>query len=612
MVGGVRGAAGPGVHRSGTGQLHRLLVAGHCLGDAAEGLGDAGLGHQRHHVAGEQRHRLAVAEQRIVQLVQALLPDLAGTEVGPADQPQLVSAEGHVAQPVEGTQGAERLAGTGAQLAEQLQRPGMVGGELQRRLAVQAGPGHVVLGQRREAGELDVRIGGLQRITGQRREPPVGTDGTRPVLSEVGCLGQRLQRGEVVGADAQERVERLHRHLRGLALRGTGGSLGGGERRGVLPVLARMLDQGQPALGAPRGLAAPLAHHRRGPQRCRAGGAATGQCLEDVEGELVRRGVGHQQRQEPLEGEGMGLLRTRSTEVGVTGLGELAGSHQRLGLGEGAGALQGEEQLLVEECRGRQRPGGKAQPQPGGSDLHSCQPGTVEGGHPEAAGDGGQLHQLGQHPGGESVRPAKLDVGERRGALRGPGEEQRHRGRRRRGEPVHPHVVEVDRQPLPIGVEGDLEGGGDGRRPLQLRLSLQPAPAEVQRDVGDLQRPGGHLLHRAADQLRVDRHLEEAEMQLPPLVALGPCPDVEGKGDVWNLQPEVDHLDAWAQLDRRKADEGAAIQQSQLGPGSAPRRGLRCRASRRVLGGHLETKGQGTTRLQAPQIPGTSGRRASG
>jgi hypothetical protein len=84
----------------------------------------------------------------------------------------------------------------------------------------------------------------------------------------------------------------------------------------------------------------------------------------------------------------------------------------------------------------------------------------------------------------------------------------------------------------------------------------------VQGDVGELERGGGGRLHRPADQLGVDGHLEEAEVQLSPLVALDPGPDVEGEGDVGNLEPEVDHLDARAQLDRREADEGAAIQQA--------------------------------------------------
>ncbi len=51
-------------------------------------------------------------------------------------------------------------------------------------------------------------------------------------------------------------------------------------------------------------------------------------------------------------------------------------------------------------------------------DLHPGEPGPVERGHPEAPGDRGQGHQLGKHPGRESVRAPQLDVGQRRGALR--------------------------------------------------------------------------------------------------------------------------------------------------------------------------------------------------
>ena len=127
-------------------------------------------------------------------------------------------AEGDVAQPVEGLQGPERLSGAGAQLAEQLQRRREVGGELQRRLAVQARAGDVVLAQRRQPGELDVRLGGLHRVAGQRGQPAIGAEGPGAILGLVGGAGERAERGQMVRADAEDRVQRLDRHLRRLAL----------------------------------------------------------------------------------------------------------------------------------------------------------------------------------------------------------------------------------------------------------------------------------------------------------------------------------------------------------------------------------------------------------
>ena len=115
---------------------------------------------------------------------------------------------------------------------------------------------------------------------------------------------------------------------------------------------------------------------------------------------------------------------------------------------------------------------------------------------------------------------------------------------------------------LAVGVKVDLERGAGRRRALEPCLTLQPALPEVEGDVRDLERRAGRLLDGAADQLCVDRHLEEAEVELAPLVLLGPGADVEGEADIGNLQPEVDDVDAGTQLDRRETDECASVQQS--------------------------------------------------
>ena len=69
---------------------------------------------------------------------------------------------------------------------------------------------------------------------------------------------------------------------------------------------------------------------------------------------------GHEERDQPLQREGVRFLGAGATEVRVARLGELSGGDQGLGLGEGARALEGEEQLLVEQRRRRQRTGGEA------------------------------------------------------------------------------------------------------------------------------------------------------------------------------------------------------------------------------------------------------------
>ncbi len=390
----------------------------------------------------------------------------------------------------------------------------------------------------------------------------------------------------MIRPDAEHRVERLHRHLRRLALGDARGSLGGAERGGLVPALPGQLHQGEPPLGAPGRLAPALAHDGLGPERRGAPRTAAGERLQDVERVLVGGRVGDQQAEQPLQGEGVCLLGARPAEVRLAGLPELACGDQRLGLGERPGSLEGEQQLLVEQGGRRQRAGGKAKPESERRDLHAGEPCPFQRGHPEPARHGGQGDELGQDPGGEAVGAPQLDVGKGGRALGRPRQQQRN-GRRGRGrESVHPDVVEVDGESLPVGVEGDLERRRRRRGALQPGLPLEPALAKVQDDVRDLERRGGRLLDGAADQLGVDRHLEKAEVELPALVLLDARADVEGEADVGDLQPEVDHRDARAQLDRRESDECPPVQQSQLGPGNPTVCRGRDRASGRVLGSH--------------------------
>ncbi len=414
---GVGCAANAGVGGRRTGELHRLLVASDRLRNPTETLGGARLRGQRHHVSRQQRDRLAVAKERVVQLPEARLPDLAGAEVRPADQAQLVPTERDVAEPIEGPERPEGFAGAGAELAQELERGGKVGRQLERGLAMEPGPGDVVLAQRRQSRELHVRLGGLERIPRQRRQAAVRPEGPGPVLGLVRGARQRPEGWQVVRPDAENRVQRPHCHLRRVSLGGAGCGLGGGEGGGLVSPLPGQLHQREPPFCAPGGLAAALSHDGLCPERRGAVRAATGQRLDDVERVLVRGGVGDEEGEQPLQRERVRLVGAGAAQVGLPGLGELAGGHQRLGVGEGPGALEREQQLLVEQRRRRQRSGGEAEPESERRDFHSGQAGPVERRHAEAARDGGEGDQLRQHPGGEAVRAPELDVGQRCGAL---------------------------------------------------------------------------------------------------------------------------------------------------------------------------------------------------
>ena len=560
----VRGLADGLGARRGAGELQRLLVAGERLLQLAQLLGHARGGEEGLGLAGQQRDGLAVAQQRVLRLLEALFPDAAGEEVGAAHAVQLVAGHGHLAQPVQGLEGAQVLAAAVAQLAQQQQRIRLVRREAQRGLAVQAGAGDIVLRLGAQPREVHVGIRGLGGVSGERGDAAVGAHGAGAVPALVRGAREGLEGRQVVRLEAEHLVEGLHRHLGRMVAGGAGGGLGGEEGGGLLGGAARQGAQGEVALGGAGVLAAALAHHGLAPEGGGALLAAAQQRGGHVQGQVVRLRVRHEERQQALGGEGVGVLGVTGLEVRLAGLGELALGEQGLGVGEGAGALEGQQQLLVGRGRRRQATGGEAQTQARAAHLGGGEARGVQHGHLEAPADGGLLAERGQHAGGEAGGAAHLHLGQQAQLGHGGGEEAGHLHRRRGGEAVQAHVVEVEGEPLAIRVEGHLEGERGALRGLEEGLALEVAGAEVQLEALEAGHASGELRHLARHQLRVDVQLQEAEEELLALVARGPGADVEGEGDVGNLQREVGDGQAGRQLAgaetprRRACPTGAA------------------------------------------------------
>ncbi len=560
-----RGGADRVGARGGSRKLDGLLVARDRLLQLAELLGDAGGVEERLGVAGQQGDRLAVAQQRVLALLEARLPDLAREQARPADAVHLVAAEGDFAEAVERFDRAQVLSAAAAQVGQLVERVGVIRLEAQRRLAVEAGAGDVVFGLRAQRGHAHVGVGGVDRVAGERGDAAVGAHRAGAVLRLIRRARQGLERRQVIRPEAEQLVQRLDRHLRGLVPRGARGGLGGEEGGGLLLLLARQVAQRQVALGGAGALAAALAHHGLGPQRGGAPVPPAGERLRHVERQVVRLRIRHQQGEQPLDREGVRLVRVPVAQVQLARLGELALGDELFGVGEGARALQRQEELLVGH-RGRRQPAGReAQLEPLGADLGRRQARLVEHRHLVAAAHRGRLGQRRQHAGGEARRAPQLELGEELERFDRARQDDGHLRRGGDREAVEADVVDVDREPVGVAVERELEGE---RRPFGLTqpgLAFEVAGAEMQLELIELGELSGDLRDLPRDQLGVDQKLEVAEVQLLLLVPRRAAGDVERERDVGDLQREVRDGQPGREGHRGEADERASVEQPELG-----------------------------------------------
>ena len=432
---------------------------------------------------------------------------------------------------------------------------------------------------------MDVGRRRLVRVPRQRRDAPPGPDRAHAIPGLVRSARERLERGEVIRAQAQHLMECAHRHLRRGVARGAGCGFGGEEGAGVLSIAAGMRAEGEEALGRARRLAATLAHHGLGPHGRRTAVPAPREGAGHVDGQLVGGGIRDQQLQQTLGGEGVGLARVAGLEVGLARLLQPAQREQLLGLREGARALQREQELLVGGIGRREPTGGEAQLQAARADLRRGQPRLVQVGQLVAAAHGGALAERTEQTGGEAGPAADLDLGQQAGLGERPGEQQREERRRRGREAVEPHVVDVDREPLAIPVEGHLEGEGRALGVGELGLGLEHARTEVQLHLLQLTEPSGHRRQRAGDGLGLDAQLEVAEREPAALVPSGSGADVEGEADVGDLQREVGDRDAWAQGSGGKPTKARRSSRRSSGPGLLPATAAGTSLSLAIAGG---------------------------
>ena len=277
-------------------------------------------------------------------------------------------------------------------------------------------------------------------------------------------------------------MQRLHRHLRARVAAGAGGGLGGEERGGLLRGLARQARtapgsarrRGRPRRGARAPRPRPTA--RRG---CGPGGGSEAAATSSASS--CAWGSATSSASSRSAANGCASLRVPGLEVRLAGLRELALGDQRLGVREGAGALERQQQLLVRRGGRRQAAGGEAQAQALAGDLGGGQARLSSAGTLKPRLTAASWHSCGQHAGGEAGGAAQLHLRQ---------QPQRGHGRARAApapaptgvarEAIQAHVVEVDGQPVAVPVEGDLEGDGGALRRLQPGLALQVAGAEVQ------------------------------------------------------------------------------------------------------------------------------------
>ena len=292
----------------------------------------------------------------------------------------------------------------------------MVGRQPQRGLAVQPGAGDVVLGLGAEAGQVHVRVGGVGGVAGERGEAAVGANGAGPVLRLVRGAGQRLERRQVVGLEAEQLVERLDRHLRRVVARGAGGGLGGEEGAGLLLLAAGERAEGEVALGGAGELSAALAHHRLDPEG--GGGSSRG-------GERARR-----PRPAPARARPASATSSVSSRSAAKGCASVASPSCRYASRASASLPWATSSSASAKARAPSRassssssgaegggrpPAAKRRRRPLDEHGGLGEPRLVERGHLVAAADRGRPRRGGAAAGGEAVGAAPLDLGQQLG-----------------------------------------------------------------------------------------------------------------------------------------------------------------------------------------------------
>ena len=319
-----QGQPGPGQEDGGAGRgrieagQHRRVVVGrlHPLPDVLRGPGGPGVGLGRR----RQLDRGPVAQEGVLGVLERSLPQGAGLEGGGGGGARVVGGEVEIAQPVQGADGAERVAGGRAGAGQRRQRRRIVRGEPQRVIEVQARRGGVGLPEQLAQLGMGARLLRLVGIVGH--DAPVGAQERLAVAGGGGQGPERPQRRHVVAPQRQRRLDRARRVLgrrRGQAE----GALGGGQRGEDLAALGRGSGQLGPGAGRLLLLAPPQPYHGLGGQRGREARAAAEPLGGQVERLVVEPLLEQEEREEPLGGEGMDAGGRSGAEEELAGAGEL-------------------------------------------------------------------------------------------------------------------------------------------------------------------------------------------------------------------------------------------------------------------------------------------------
>ena len=582
-----------------------------------QGLGEAGVAQARLEGLGVGVEDLPVAQQRVLGVAELLLPqppDLHGHRgglgaaplgeqpLGPpveaAHRPQgLGPAHAGPAQgePGAGEPGVEAQGGVEVELG-----PGEVAGERGGGAAGAPGPGDLALGDPQR-----LQLLGVEATEGQVGPGALGPPGDGEQVAqdprgagEVGDLrveaGEGLEGRRVHRPDGQRPLPGGDREAE-IALVLGGGPGGGGGEEGAedlpaLPGVDREVQQGLGGTGGPGG----PADLGGDPERRGEAGLALQPGGGEVEGLVAGGGLGGQERQGALGGEGVLEERPLEVEVGGPGVVEAPLGDGPLGVLEGPAPLEGREER-AQGVAGGQRVGPLAgvegEGEAPGVDLGAGEaqvPGVRE--LPPVAGE--QAPEEARHR--VEAHHRRRHRLHRQVAVRHRREERG--GHRRRGQgalAVEAHVVDQQAHlAIGRGVHGDLQGEGD---PLADGAGVAPGLVEVPGGdgAGDLHEALGEghrdLLEAEGGEIHAPAELGDApglvglegqrhQAAAPVAEALGAPGDVEGEGDVGDLHGVPAHgepggdgpvLEAHQRppLDEREGEAGPVV-------GRAGRRGV--------------------------------------
>jgi hypothetical protein len=584
-------------------QLERLGELIDSLGDAVQPLGHATQADPGSGVAGQRADRLEVAQPRVLQLGQRVLVDPARLHLRAASEDGITGVQ--LADAVERAQGTQGLAGAGAEIGQSQQGVGVVGGQAQRGVVVQPRAREIVLDPGTELAQADVGPCGLGGVLGDGGQAAVGAQRGGVVPCTLGSLGQGQQRGMVIRAQPQRLVQRAHGQRGGAGdLQLLSGDarrrLRRPERRGLLAAPARQRRKIEEARSRQRVLAPLQPQQPLHPQGRRRERPPLGKSADQIHRVVADVPIAEQERDEPLGGEGVGLGQLAlAQEVAARAL-ERSLLEVALALLERVGPLHREQQLLVGQSPRWRRAGREAQGDALGRDQRRAQPCRGHLRQPEALLGHGPSQELAERIDGDGAEAPPLHP---RRKIRARGRLRQDAGDHRRGQlagAVEPHVEAQRRHALARTIKGDATGEGDrlaAARP-QRALGLEEASAQRQPQPGQL---GGILedaLLGLADPRRRDLQIELTEEAALLLVARRAAGDVEGEGDVWNLQGQIGDAQTRCQLEGAQPDEGLAIDEAQLGA----RRGRRSAAGR-PTGRHVRIVGSGLRHFGGAAAP---------